>query len=82
MEQQSRSRSNFHRVTAAKRANTIFEESRHWASLQKRQKKEGLRFARCFSQRRNMSTVRKLCGVCGGTEALVESTVCQANGKE
>ncbi|GFV68901.1 hypothetical protein TNCV_1985651 [Trichonephila clavipes] len=24
-----------------------------------------------------MSTVRRLCGVCGGTEALVESTICQ-----
>ncbi|GFY42377.1 hypothetical protein TNIN_152171 [Trichonephila inaurata madagascariensis] len=29
-----------------------------------------------------MSTVRRLCGVCGGTEALVESTICQANGKQ
>ena len=52
--QQSRTCLNFHRFAAAKRAYSVLEESRHWrwivASLQKRQK-NGLRFARCFTQR-------------------------------
>ena len=49
--QQSRMCPNFHRFAAAIQAKSVPKKSRHWdwfvASLQKRQKKEGLRFAKC-----------------------------------